>query len=188
MIKRIFSTLSIILTFGLSYAQKSDPDAAFKAIHKLFEQMQYPKKDSLVIYALNFEVTITKLNGKTKVINIEANDSLAYSILPNYKKLSSIDYSSLMGAKSKMRLVIPILIHGSSLEKMIYKDKEGNPLISLNAAVNAAYSLYNPIKYNNNRDAEVPLGHRLYKKSGKNSRLWEVTIMEPIIVNITNDK
>ena len=74
---------------------------------------------------------------------------------------------------------------------MLYKDKEGNPLISLNAAVNVAYSLYNPVKYNNNRDAEVPLGHRLFKESkmGRNkNRLWEAIIMEPIIIKIENIK
>ena len=136
--------------------------------------------------------SITKKNGKALVTTIEANDSLAFTILPSYKKLFDIDFNQLIGNRTNMRLIIPILMYGSSPEKMFYKDKDSNPLISLNAAVNAAYALYNPSKYNNNRDAKVSLEHRVFKDAKKERRLkggvWEAMIMEPIIFKIENMK
>ena len=174
------------------HAQKVKTNDPIKSIHKLFEETLFPSKDSLIIYAVNFEVSITKKNGKALVTTIEANDSLAFTILPSYKKLFDIDFNQLIGNRTNMRLIIPILMYGSSPEKMFYKDKDSNPLISLNAAVNAAYALYNPSKYNNNRDAKVSLEHRVFKDAKKERRLkggfWEAMIMEPIIFKIENMK
>jgi len=89
-------------------------------------------------------------------------------------------------------LIIPILIYGSSEEKMIHKDNSNNPLISLNAAVNAAYALYNTSKYNNNRDANINLNNRLTieAKQGRKPKreLWEAITIDPIVVTLYNIK
>ena len=145
----------------------------------------------MAIYALNFELSISKSNKGTIVTKIAANDSLAFSIFPSYKKLSSIDFSSLMGTRSKVRVVVPILIYGSSPEKMLHQDKHGNPLIDLNAAVNAAYALYRPYKYNNLKDAKELLGHIMWRDSGNEeskSSYWDVITLNPLIRVIYNIK
>lgn len=189
--KKITLICILILSSVTTFGQKTSQVHPTLAIYKLLSNDHIHLKDSLIIYALNFELNIAKRDKGTIVTSISANDSLAFVLFPSHKKFSSIDFTSLMGAKNKIRLIIPILIHGSSPEKMIYKDKAGNPLISLSAAVNAAYSLYNPIKYNNNRDAEVSLGHRMFKeakKGRKNGELWEAIFMEPIVIEIANIK
>ena len=179
------------MTSVFALAQKPIVEHPTLAIYKLLSNESINLKDSLVMYALNFELSISKNNKGTKITNIAANDSLAFNLFPSYKKFSAIDFSSLMGKKNKIRLIVPILIYGSSLEKIMYKDKDGNPLISLNSAVNAAYALYNPSKYNNTKDSGLLLGHLLFRKikdKKPETKLWEAITMEPIIILITNIK
>lgn len=187
--KKVFLTYILIFISLLGFAQTNKVDHPTLAIYKLLLDDSINIKDSLIIYALNFELSISRKQKGTIVTNIAANDNLAFKLFPSHKKFSSIDFSSLMGTKNKIKLVIPILIHGSSPEKMLYKDKEGRPLISLNAAVNAAYALYSPMKYDNQKDAEVSLSHRLYKDSQSKkpkSDFREVIVMDPITYEIQN--
>lgn len=191
MIKKLIFTFLLSAVCLLTFAQKKIVEHPVLAVYRLFSDASINIKDSLVIYALNFELNIVKKQNKTIVTSISANDSLAYTLFPFYKKLSAIDFSLIMGEKKKIRLIIPILIYGSSPEKMINKDKNNNPLISFNAAVNAAYALYNPFKYNNNKDAEVPIGHLRFKatKERKPQReFWEAITMEPLLIQIHNIK
>lgn len=189
--RKIFLAYILILASLTAFAQKKKSNDPILELYKLLSSESVYVKDSLAIYALNFELVITKKNGKTVVANISANDSLAFSLFPSYKKISAIDFSQLMGVRKKNKLIIPILIYGSSPEKMIYKDKYGNPLISLNAAVNAAHALYNPFKYNNIKDSGVLLGHLQFKAS-RGGKLkvtsWEAITLEPINIVISNIK
>lgn len=62
-------------------------------------------------------------------------------------------------------------------------------MISFNAAVNAAYALYSPFKYNNQNDANIPIGRLLYKSSKDKKQkveFREVIIIEPINIEIFN--
>lgn len=67
-------------------------------------------KDSTAIYAFNFKLDIVKNKNYTRVIQLRANDSLAYKLFPLYKKLSFIDYSALDNKKGKYTLIIPIIM------------------------------------------------------------------------------
>ena len=188
---KIILTYILIIIGVLTYGQKPIIEHPTLTIYKLLSNENINVKDSLAIYALNFELSISKKNKGTIVTKIAANDSLAFILFPSYKKFSAIDFSLLMGIKNKIRLIIPILIYGSSPEKMIYKDKYGNPLISLNAAVNAANALYSPFKYNNIKDSGELLGHLRFKvlKDGKpKATFWEAITMEPINIVISNIK
>ncbi|MCY1520440.1 hypothetical protein D9M68_552170 [compost metagenome] len=167
----------LILTYVLgfislfTYAQKSDIGDPVLKIYKLLSNENIKLKDSLAIYALNFELSISKKNKQAIVTDVVANDSLAFNLFPCYKKFSGIDFSPLMGERNKARLIIPILIYGSSPEKMYYKDKAGNPLVSLTAAVNAASVLYRPSRDKRSKDS-----------------FWEVIIIDPFIIEINNIK
>lgn len=175
-----------ILAFGQKEKQVNDP---VLSIYKILSNEGIHLKDSLAIYALNFEIDISKKEKITVVTNITANDSLAFKLFPSYKSFYNLDFSSLMIGRNKIKLVVPILIYEGSPEKITYRDKDGNPLISFNAAVNAAYALYSPLKYSNQNDANVPIGHRLYKSSkDKNQKvkLRELMIIEPIHIEIFN--
>ena len=186
---KIFLTYILILINAIAFAQNKKIEDPTVAVYKLLSDESIHIKDSLVIYALNFELDISKKNGKVVVTHIAANDSLAFTLFPSYKKLSNIDFTLYIGAKNNIKLIIPILIYGSSPEKMIYKDKAGNPLISFNAAVNAAYALYSPFKYNNNKDSEVELGHRLFKETllkKQKVNPWDIVFMSPITLRIMN--
>ncbi|WP_199118585.1 hypothetical protein [Pedobacter sp. ASV28] len=185
----LFSLFLLGCLFSFGQSKKVEPPTL--AVYRLFADAKPMLKDSLAIYAFNFELNISKKNGNTKVTRITANDTLAFILFPEYNKLFSIDYSSLMNSKSNIRLIIPVLIYGSSPEKKIYKDGEGNPLISFNAAVNAAYSLYNPSKYSNIAESQVDLGNLIYRKAKKRKvadDFWEAVIMNPILIEIHNIK
>ncbi len=158
-----------------------------KSIHNVLSEWKSPK-DSLLIYALNFELTVLKVNGKAFATNIVANDSLAFKIFPEYSKLKKIDFSAILVGKTKAKIVIPVIIFGSSPEQKKYKDDEGRSLISFNSAVNAAIALNDPvIKYSNERDAETSLSERLYKQQNKVTRLFtEAIFMRPYIIEIFN--
>lgn len=174
-----------------TFAQNKVAIHPVQEVYKLFSDACLNLKDSLAIYALNFELNIIKKQNKTIVTNISVNDSLAFTLFPFFKKLEAIDFSQIMGKNKNIRLVIPILIYGSSSEKMINKDDNNKPLISFNAAVNAAYALYNPFKYNNIKDAGVDIGHLLHKTAKEwkpQKELWQAIILEPLLIQIHNIK
>lgn len=185
--KKIFCTYFLILTSLLGMAQTKKIEDPTVALYKMLTKENINIKDSLIIYALNFELSISKKDKGTKVTHVAANDSLAFKLFPSHKNFNAIDFSPIMTNKNKIILIVPILIYGSSPEKMIYKDKNGNALISLSAAVNAAYALYSPLKYNNQKDAEEYLGHLVYKAAeNKKPQLAhrEVILMAPITIEI----
>ncbi len=161
----------------------SSEHRVFKEIDKVLSDFKY-NKDSLIIFAINFTLTIEKKGAKMLPNKIIANDSLAYRLFPSYRKLANIDFSSILGTKSSAELVIPILIYGSSPDKMIYKDRDGNPLVNLNSAVNASLALISDKRYNNLNSSAEPFGS---VKSSKHERLFKnKTIMEPYIITILN--
>jgi hypothetical protein len=185
-------TFLLVLIFTSSFAQNKKADESAIAVYKLFSDANIDLKDSVAIYALNFEVKIKRLNGKSVVTSIAANDSLAFTIFPMYPKLAAIDFIPFMGTKSDIRLVIPILIYGNSPEKQRYHDQDGNALINFNAAINAAYALYNPLRYNNIKESKYELSN-LARKAFTNgerpkSELWETVIMNPIWIEVTHVK
>lgn len=182
-------SIIVCLIWNVSVAQnRSDAEEKIgKAINEILLEWKRPK-DSLLIYALNFELTVAKVNGKAFASKIVANDSLAYKIFPSYSKLKKIDFAGILSGKTTAKIVIPVIMFGSSPEQKKYKDDEGRPLITFNSAVNAAMALNDPIiKYSNERDAETSLSERLHKQQKNVTRLFSDAIfMRPYIIEIFN--
>jgi len=180
-------TAIVFISFKSVNGQKN-PNAqerVLKQIHNVLSDFKYPK-DSLLIYALNFTVKIEKRGNKLLASKIIANDSLAYQLFPNYKKLANIDFSSVLGTYTNSDVIIPILIYGSSPEKVKYKDENGQALINFNAAVNSALALVSDKKYDNTRSSYESPG---FHKTAKHSKLFRnILVMEPYIVYIANIK
>ncbi|WP_316785719.1 hypothetical protein [Pedobacter frigiditerrae] len=174
----------------LTFCQKTKQVDLSTSIYNVLFESNIKIKDSLIIYALNFQLEIIKNGEKTLVNQITANDSLAFTLFPSYKKLKSINFTSLMNGRKKIRLIIPILIYGSSSGEKKHLDSEGRPLINLESAANAAYSLYSPSKFNNLHNANLNLLHRLYQQNKvfKEEAFWEATTMNPIVYEIGNIK
>lgn len=189
--KSTILSIIVCLIWNVSVAQDRSvaEEKIGKAIDEILLEWKRPK-DSLLIYALNFELTVTKVNGKAFASKIVANDSLAYKIFPAYSKLRKINFAGILNGKTTAKIVIPVIMFGSSPEQKKYKDDEGRPLISFNSAVNAAMALNDPIiKYSNERDAEIALSERLYKQQKNITRLFSDAIfMRPYIIEIFNIK
>ncbi|QNK64822.1 hypothetical protein H7F33_10220 [Pedobacter sp. PAMC26386] len=150
-------------------------------------------KDSISLYAINFRIDLTKNNaGKIEVSQIVANDSLAYKLFPSYKRFYSIDYNSLLGVRKKIRLIVPILIANiSETAKKTYKKEDGSSLIDIQSAINTAYSLYSTISYNNLKEAEIPVEHRIQKSkmdTNNDRTSKDIVYLNPYIVQIVNIK
>jgi len=148
-------------------------------------------KDSIALYAINFKIDLVQKNpGKSVVTQIIANDSLAYKLFPAYKELYAINYNKLLKNRKRLTLVIPILISNiSDTAKETQKNQDGNLLITMQSAVNAAYSLYSTNPYNNIEDSKVPVGHRIYKsKKDKNTERAskDIVYLNPYVVQILN--
>jgi hypothetical protein len=168
-------------------------DRVLKTIDSIFVSSfnQSLLKDSVAFYAINFTVKVAKdKKGRARVSEVKANDSLAYELFPAYKRLHSIDYNSLLGAKQKITLLIPVLISNTSPEQRIYKKPDGSPLIDMAAALNAIYALTSDMPYNNKLDGEVALNHRIFKhyKTHPKSedRLKDVMLLNPYVLEILN--
>ncbi len=186
--RKLFTILVVLILYITSAnAQQnlSDEDKIWKQIHHLLSDFKRPK-DSLIIYSLNFTLKIEKRGNKLVASKVIANDSLAYELFPNYKKLSDIDFSSVLGTHTKSDVMIPILIYGSSPEKVKYKDEHGQPLINFNAAVNSTLALVSDKKYDNSSSSYESPG---FHKTNKRSKLFRnVVIMEPYVIYIANIK
>lgn len=155
-------------------------------IHRTFRQDLL--KDSAALYAINFEIEIIKKGKCTKVLQIKANDSLAYELFPSFKDFYSFDYNVFMGSMRRIVLVIPVLIANTSSEKQ-YKKDNGSALIDIQSAINVAYSLTSIIPYNNIKEAESPLEQRIYghRKSNIAGRFIRNTIiLNPYFIEIVN--
>ncbi|WAC41209.1 hypothetical protein [Pedobacter sp. SL55] len=182
-------TILVILTFHVSNVSAQQNTSAenkiWKQVHNVLSDFNYPK-DSLLIYSLNFTLKIEKTANKLLPSRVVANDSLAYRLFPNYKKLADIDFSPILGTNTKLDVMIPVLIYGGSPEKMKHKDENGQPLINFNASVNAALALISNKKYDNSRSSyESPE----FQKASKQSKIFRsAIIMEPYIVYIANIK
>lgn len=189
--KTTILSIIVCLIWNVSAAQNrfAAEEKIGKAIDEILLEWKRPK-DSLLIYALNFELTVAKVNGKAFASKITANDSLAFRIFPTYSKLKKIDFAGILNGKTRAKIVIPIIMFGSSPEQKKYKDDNGRPLISFNAAVNAAMALNDPIiKFSNERDAETSLSERLHKQEKNITHLFSDAIfMRPYIIEIFNIK
>lgn len=82
-----------IIAFGQKPKKVADP---ILSIYKILSNESINIKDSLAIYALNFEINISKKEKTTIVTHITANDSLAFKLFPSYKAFYAIDFSPLM--------------------------------------------------------------------------------------------
>lgn len=192
----ITSFLLTILTFcanaqnSVKHVQKI---SYLKTLNSIFNNgiKSSELKDSIALYAINFSIELVKKsNGKATITNITVNDNIAYKLFPSYLRLNSIDFSSLLGQRKKIRLVIPVLIvNNSETAKKIYKKDDGSSLIDMQSAINVAYSLYSTMPYNNMKDANIPVEHRIYK-SGKDENLERINTniiyLAPYIINILN--
>jgi len=162
----------------------NDMDHIMKSIHQILSEFKQPK-DSLLIYAFNFELSVAKMDGRNKVSKIKANDSLAYTLFPLYEKLKTVDYSVLMKNKTSARIVIPILMYGSSEAQKKYKDENGNVLINFKAALNAMVSLYDVgARYNNENDALKVVN----RETDGTNLFTEAIFMRPFLIELLNMK
>lgn len=173
-IKSSIFTLFIVIQSFNAFSQNVKSDKVYKELNKIMNNVNYPKKDSLLVYALNFQLTIEKKNGKSILTHITANDSLAYSIFPSYKKLANIDFSEYLGAKKSICIVIPILMYGNP-QQPNPSYQNGTPLkISLNAALNTTLALYDLNQYDNIKEAEMDFAYRSYHVGPKpNTKTWD---------------
>lgn len=185
--KKVVFFMAIVLFSTISFAQNriADEEKIAKSIYNILSENKHPK-DSLLIYALNFELHISRKKDKALASSIVANDSLAYEMFPAYKKLKTIDFMPIMREKNTARIIIPVLVYGGSEMQKKYKDKEGRGLISFNAAINAVMALNDINNYSNENDAEKPLSHRLYKQKNNNVLFIDAIFMKPYIIEIFN--
>lgn len=117
---------------------------------------------------------------------ITANDSLAYKLFPSYKKLAFINFSPILGTNAELEVVIPILVYGSSPQRVLYKDENGQPFINFNSAINSALALNSDKRYDNLTGANEMSG---FFKVSKRSRIFRnIIFMETYIVHIVNVK
>lgn len=188
--KKLLLTLIITSLYinGIKAQKKlSSEEKIWKQIHSILSDSKSPK-DSLLIYALNFELSVSKKNGKALAFDIVANDSLAYKMFPRYKKLKLIDFYTLMRGRDKIKVILPIIVFGSSDKQKKYKDKDGRVLINFNAAVNAAMAInYTGIRYSNENDAEKPFSQVLNKPFKSSEALFiDAVFMRPYMIEIFN--
>lgn len=90
-----------------------------KRIDSVFMKSAGPYKilaDSIGIYPLNLSLQVTKNSKtqKTKVTELSVSDHMIYKLFTSYKKLYSIDYSSAMGKRKRLNILISILISNTS--------------------------------------------------------------------------
>lgn len=168
-------------------------DRVLKTIDSIFIKgfTQNVLKDSVAIYAINFKLEITRnKKGNAMVKEINVNDSLGYRLFPSYKRLYTINYKALLGSKEKITLLIPVLIANTSSEKRIDKKPDGNPLIDMQAALNAAYALSSDMPYDNEKEAGLALNHRIYKYYKRTpkaeNRLKDIVLLNPYLWEIVN--
>lgn len=92
-----------------------------------------------------------------------------------------------MKGRVKIKLIIPIIIFGSSEKQKKYKDDKNRPLIDFNAAVNAAIALNDPNNYSNENDAEKSPSTRLHKQKNRIKVYFiDAIFMKPYIFEIFN--
>ncbi|MBB5637560.1 putative transcriptional regulator [Pedobacter cryoconitis] len=173
--------------------KKEQNTAYLKTVDSIFNKgfKSSELKDSIALYAFNFNIDLVKNNnGKTEIKQISVNDNLAYRLFPSYIRLNSVNFSSLMSNRKKLRLVVPILISNNSETAVKkYKKDDGNSLIDMQAALNIAYSLYSDIPYNNLKDANISLEHRIYraKKDNNTERISkDIVYLNPYVIRILN--
>jgi len=186
--RKLFTILVVLTLLTANANAQQNPsaeDKIWKQVHSVLSDFKYPK-DSLLIYSLNFTLKIEKRGAKFLASKVVANDSLAYELFPNYKKLSDIDFYSVLSTYTKSDVMIPILIYGSSPEKVKYRDEHGQPLINFNAAASAALALVSDKKYDNSSSSYESPG---FHKTDKQSKLFRnIIVMQPYMVYIANIK
>lgn len=178
--KKIIITLLAVILFlpELSHAQdnrKSSKQTLFwKKLDSCFRLSQKQNIDSVTLFAFNFKLEIKRnKKGETKATHLTANDSLAYDLFPDYKKLMKLNYSEFGNGRSNFTLLIPVLLYSLN--------NQNNPVINLDKALNSAYALYSPSQFDNRKSANEYLGHlmKLEKDRDKN---FEKTITEIIFL------
>ncbi len=187
--KIVFAIFFLVSLATAAQNRISDEDRIIKLIHEVLSENKFPN-DSLGIYALNFDLYVSKKNGKAFPSSIVANDSLAYEMFPEYRKIGKIDFASMLKGRSSVRVIIPVLVFCSPEIDTKYRDSKGASLINFKAAVNAAMALNDPsVRYSNHNDAEMKLQHRLYKQEENNKILFvDAIFIRPYIYEILNIK
>lgn len=112
-INKVVPILLLSISFAVSaVAQKVNVETLNDSIHSIvinkINQSQF--KDTTASYAFAFKLDIVKKGSRTEVLNIVANDSLAYELIPSYRSLADISYSAIGEGKKRFSLIIPILI------------------------------------------------------------------------------
>lgn len=188
-------TILPVLSNAQKRVKKEQKISYMKTVDSIFNKgfKSSELKDSIALYAFNFSINLVKNNkGKTEIKQISVNDDLAYKLFPSYTRLNSVNFSSLMSNRKKLRIVVPILISNNSETAVKkYKKDDGSSLIDIQAALNIAYSLYSDIPYNNLKDANIPLEQRIYKakKDNNTQRVSnDIVYLNPYVMQIVNIK
>lgn len=67
--------------------------------------------DSNKVYAFVFKASVKRdSTGNIQAVNVTANDSVAYTIYPDYKLLQWIDYRLFMNGRDKATFMFPVLL------------------------------------------------------------------------------
>lgn len=125
-------------SFGQDPPLKPIPDWQRK-VNKILikEKSSYVLKDSIAIYTYNFKLKILRSKkGMSRVEQVLVTDTLLYKLFPNYKELYAINYSSLLGIRNEVNLVIPVLVYSvSPTGKSKYLKQDSQPLVSIESAM-----------------------------------------------------
>lgn len=117
MIKRILFLLAAMAGLTFSETAKAQHDENLKSTEKQKAHNFFTKNvhnrvpDSTMICSFAFRVLVKKDNfGKPQVVSINTNDSIAYTIYPDYKFLQTLNYAPFMRTQSRAVFVFPVTL------------------------------------------------------------------------------
>jgi hypothetical protein len=127
-LKYLFLLSIILIDTNLQAQTRENPfELEQKRIHDLFYNTDIIKttKDSTRTYTFAFKAVVEKDGtGKTHVISLTANDSIAYKIYPNYKFLETVNYKLFMKDKKQAVFIFPVALQVIGTEPDSYYDNK----------------------------------------------------------------
>ncbi|WP_131537307.1 hypothetical protein [Pedobacter nototheniae] len=165
--------LGLFPIISIAQTQQSEtiPDWQ-KKVYKILmrDKSREVLEDSVALYSFTFKLKIIKSKeNKIKVDQLIVSDSLMYKLFPSYKDLYSIDYSSLLKTRKKLNIIIPILISNTSPSAKRRYETRGEPLMSIESALDIAQSSLTSM---------IP----------KNKKSNEILLLNPVVIKILNLK
>ena len=111
---KIYTLFILFISFGeFLFGQEELKRQEQLKVYKFFENNTPEKNilDTSKIYAFAFKAVVKKnANGEARVISFTANDSIAYSLYPNYKLLKNINYGVFMRNRNRAIFIFPVIL------------------------------------------------------------------------------